>query len=83
MSHKKDNDSLRTERQLDKLKWETAKQLGLDDDLSDPDQLTVREAGKIGGNMVRKLVKQGERAIAAEGDRIAQANINDRRNEEP
>lgn len=79
MSHKKDNDILRTERQLDKLKWETAQQLGLDDDLTDPDRLSVREAGKIGGNMVRKLVKEGERAIARESGRIAQANIDDKR----
>lgn len=79
MSHKKDNDILRTERQLDKLKWETAQQLGLDDDLADPDRLSVREAGKIGGNMVRKLVKEGERAIARESGRIAQANIDDKR----
>ncbi|MDA8096813.1 MAG: small, acid-soluble spore protein, alpha/beta type [Clostridia bacterium] len=54
MSHKKDNDRLRTERQLDKLKWETAKELGLEDDLSNPgEELTVREAGKIGGPPVR------------------------------
>jgi|GEM_PF-4710952 hypothetical protein len=32
MSHKKDNDRLRTERQLDKLRWETAKELGLEDE---------------------------------------------------
>ena len=32
-----------------KLKWETARELGLDDDLTNPgDELTVREAGRIG-----------------------------------
>ena len=47
-----------------KLKWETARELGLDDDLTNPgDELTVREAGKIGGNMVRKLVKAGKETL--------------------
>jgi hypothetical protein len=46
------------------LKWETARELGLEDDLANPgDELTVREAGKIGGNMVRKLVKAGKEAL--------------------
>lgn len=78
MGHKKDNDQLRTERQLDSLKWETAKELGLDDDLANAgDELTTREAGKIGGNMVRKLVKAGEEALAEEGERKARLNLKD------
>ncbi|WP_338823238.1 hypothetical protein MHOCP_14570 [Moorella humiferrea] len=78
MSHKKDNDRLRTERQLDKLKWETTKELGLEDDLANAgEELTTREAGKIGGNMVRKLVKAGEKALAEEGDRKARLNLED------
>ncbi|MDQ0287133.1 hypothetical protein J2Z49_002252 [Desulfofundulus luciae] len=78
MGHKKDNDKLRTERQLDRLKWETARELGLEDDLANAgDELTVREAGKIGGNMVRKLVKAGEEALAEEGDRKARLNLQD------
>lgn len=51
----------------EQLKWQTARELGLDDDLKDPDELTVREAGKIGGNMVKKLVEKGEQALAEEG----------------
>jgi hypothetical protein len=52
---------------MDKLKWETAQEMGLDDDLSaGGDELTVREAGKIGGNMVKKLVEKGEEALADE-----------------
>lgn len=78
MSHKKDNDQLRSENQMDKLKWETAKELGLEDDLANPgDELTVREAGKIGGNMVRKLVKAGEKALASEGKRKVDLNLQD------
>jgi hypothetical protein len=46
------------------LKSETARELGLEDDLANPgDELTVREAGKIGGNMVRKLVQAGKEAL--------------------
>lgn len=48
----------------ERLKWETAKELGLDDDLqAGGDELSVREAGKIGGNMVKKLVAKGEAAL--------------------
>lgn len=52
----------------EKLKWETAKELGLDDDLAaGGDELTVKEAGKIGGNMVKKLIEKGENELAKEG----------------
>ncbi|MDI6870476.1 MAG: alpha/beta-type small acid-soluble spore protein [Bacillota bacterium] len=54
------------ERAKDKLKKEVAQELGLDDDLRDPDELTVREAGKIGGQMVKRLVEKGEEKLAAE-----------------
>jgi hypothetical protein len=51
----------------DQLKWETAKELGLDNDLArSGEDLTVREAGKIGGQMVKKLIKAGEKAISDE-----------------
>ena len=53
----------------EKLKWETAKELGLDDDLTaGGDELTVKEASKIGGNMVKKLVEKGEEELAKEED---------------
>ncbi len=48
------------------LKEEVAEDLGLADDLRDPDQLTVREAGKIGGQMVRRLVEAGKETLARE-----------------
>lgn len=57
--------SLPAEKARERLKWETARELGLDDDLANPgEELTVREAGKIGGNMVRKLVAAGKKALA-------------------
>lgn len=74
MGRKKNNDRLRTLRQLDRLKWETAEHLGLADDMKDPDELSVREAGKVGGQMVKRLVKKGEEAIAREGVRKTRKN---------
>lgn len=57
----------------ERLKWQTARELGLDDDLANAgDELTVREAGKIGGNMVRKLIKAGEKALAEENNKERQ-----------
>ncbi|MGB9791074.1 MAG: small, acid-soluble spore protein, alpha/beta type [Thermacetogeniaceae bacterium] len=53
----------------EQLKWETARELGLDDDLARAgDELTVREAGKIGGQMVKKLIKAGEEALSRQED---------------
>lgn len=54
------------ERATESLKEQVAEDLGLADDLRDPDQLTVREAGKIGGQMVRRLVEAGKQTIARE-----------------
>ena len=52
---------------MERLKWQTAKDLGLDDDLENPgEELTLREAGKIGGEMVKRLVKKGEEAFIKE-----------------
>jgi hypothetical protein len=68
MKHKKNNDQ---ENHLEKLKWETAQQLGLADDLrKNPSLLSPRDAGKIGGNMVRRLIKEGAKALATEGKRM-------------
>ena len=55
---------------MERLKWQTAKDLGLDDDLENPgEELTLREAGKIGGEMVKRLVKKGEEAMIEERER--------------
>jgi hypothetical protein len=52
----------------EKLKWEATKELGLDDDLAaGGDEISVKEAGKIGGNMVKKMVEKGERELTKEG----------------
>ncbi|MEW5865483.1 MAG: alpha/beta-type small acid-soluble spore protein [Bacillota bacterium] len=75
MGRKKNNDRLRTTRALDRMKWETAEQLGLNDDMRDADELSVREAGRVGGQMVKRLVKKGEQAIAKESARKPEKNL--------
>lgn len=59
-----------TKRKTDsheRLKWETARELGLDDDLAKAgDELTVREAGKIGGQMVKKTDPRRGKTLARE-----------------
>ncbi len=65
MPKKKKNENNAHER----LKWETAEELQLDDDLeAGGDELTVREAGKIGGQMVKKLVEKGKEALNIDGE---------------
>ncbi|MGI6555007.1 MAG: small, acid-soluble spore protein, alpha/beta type [Bacillota bacterium] len=49
-----------SEEQLDELKQEVAEELGLDDDIKKRgwENMTTRETGKIGGNMVKKMVEE-------------------------
>lgn len=47
---------------LDKFKFEVANELGIALNQGDNGNLTSRDAGRIGGNMVRRLIQ------AAEGD---------------
>ncbi len=55
-----------SERALDRLKYEVAEDLGLDDDIEEKGwaNMTTRQVGKIGGNMVRRLLKRAERDLA-------------------
>lgn len=52
-----------SEEQLDELKQEVAEELGLDDDIKKHgwENMTTRETGKIGGNMVKKMVEEQKR----------------------
>lgn len=56
----------RAERGLDRLKYEVAEDLGLDDDIDQRGwaNMTTREVGTIGGHMVRRLVQQAESQLA-------------------
>lgn len=51
------------------LKFEVAKELGLDDDIEQRGfaNMTTREVGKIGGQMVRRLVARGKRTLGRRG----------------
>jgi Small, acid-soluble spore proteins, alpha/beta type. len=54
-----------SEDQMDKLKWEVAEELELDDDIKEKGfaNMTTREVGKIGGNMVKKMVEYAEKEM--------------------
>ncbi len=51
--------------ELDKLKVEVAEELNLDDDIEERgwENMTTREAGKVGGNMVKKMVRFAEKEM--------------------
>ncbi|MEW5762256.1 MAG: small acid-soluble spore protein [Bacillota bacterium] len=78
MGHKKDNDELRTVRQLDALQWETAKELGLEDEITlagaklNPDNLGIK-----GRKARKRAVKPGEEALADEGVRKTELHLHD------
>lgn len=54
------------EENLAKLKEEVAKELGLADDIKQRGwgEMTTRETGKIGGNMVRKMIRFTEKSLS-------------------
>ncbi|MEW6724621.1 MAG: alpha/beta-type small acid-soluble spore protein [Bacillota bacterium] len=58
--------------ELDDLKYEVAEELHLDDDIEERGwgNMTTREVGKIGGNMVKKMVNFAEREMDRRGGRI-------------
>lgn len=49
---------------LDNLKYETARELGIDYQNVDKGELPARVHGHVGGNMTRKLVELAERSIS-------------------
>ncbi len=61
-----------SEKQLDELKWEVAEELNLDDDIQEKGfaNMTTREVGQIGGNMVKKMINFAEKEMAEQGSNI-------------
>ncbi|ABY92589.1 Small, acid-soluble spore protein, alpha/beta type [Thermoanaerobacter thermohydrosulfuricus] len=55
----------KAEDELDSLKQEVAEKLNLDDDIEKRgwENMTTREVGKIGGNMVKKMIKFAEKEM--------------------
>ncbi len=49
---------------LDKMKFEVASEMGVNLKEGYNGDLTSREAGTVGGNMVRKMVEQYERSMS-------------------
>ena len=51
---------------LDRVKYEVADDLGLLDKVKQVgwENMTTREVGKIGGNMVRRLIGEAEKSMA-------------------
>ncbi|ACL21654.1 small acid-soluble spore protein alpha/beta type [Desulfitobacterium sp. LBE] len=59
-----------SENKLDQLKWEVAEELHLDDDIQERgfENMTTREVGQIGGNMVKKMVAFAEEQMGKGAD---------------
>lgn len=57
------------EEEMDALKHEVARELHLDDDIARRgwENMTTREVGKIGGQMVKRLIRKAEKELADEG----------------
>jgi hypothetical protein len=55
---------------MERLKQETAQELGLDDDIQNRgwENMTTGEVGKIGGNMVRKMVAYAEQHMSKDAN---------------
>ena len=49
--------------QLDKFKYEVAAEVGVNLKDGYNGNISARDAGKIGGNMVRKLIEQAENSM--------------------
>ncbi|WP_311062431.1 alpha/beta-type small acid-soluble spore protein [Thermoanaerobacterium sp. CMT5567-10] len=62
----------KAEDELDSLKEEVAEELQLDDDIKERgfENMTTREVGKIGGNMVKKMIKYAEKQMDEKGGKI-------------
>jgi len=58
------------EQAMDRLKMETARELGLDDDIEQRgwENMTTREVGLIGGNMVKKMIAYAETHMAEDSN---------------
>ena len=49
-------------KSLETLKRETARELGINLDRAPGERLSARDAGKVGGNMVRRMIRDYERS---------------------
>ena len=49
---------------LDQFKWEVSKQIGVNLKEGYNGDITARDAGRVGGEMVRRLIEQAERNMS-------------------
>ena len=49
---------------LDKMKFEVAREMGVDLKQGYNGNLTSAQAGAVGGNMVKKLIEKGEQSLS-------------------
>lgn len=49
---------------LDRMKYETASEVGVNLKEGYNGDIAARDAGRVGGNMVRKLIEQAERSMS-------------------
>jgi predicted small acid-soluble spore protein len=49
---------------LDKMKFEVAREMGVDLKQGYNGNLTSAQAGTVGGNMVKKLIEKGEQSLS-------------------
>lgn len=66
MTHNNEHLVPAADEALDELKFEVADELHIPLKHGDNGDLTARQCGKIGGNMVKELVEKGEEALAEE-----------------
>ncbi|MBR4067589.1 MAG: alpha/beta-type small acid-soluble spore protein [Clostridia bacterium] len=52
---------------LDNMKYEIARELGINLKQGDNGDLTARENGYVGGYMVKKMIRQAEQQMAGKG----------------
>jgi len=64
------------ESALDRFKHEVARELGLEDDIQRRgwENMTTREVGKIGGNMVRRMIRYAEEKMREEQQRSSESS---------
>ncbi|NLK00161.1 MAG: alpha/beta-type small acid-soluble spore protein [Clostridia bacterium] len=66
----KDPGKVKAEEELDDLKHQVAKELDMNDDIQEKgwENMTTGQVGKIGGEMVREMIKEGKKGLAEDGD---------------
>ena len=75
LSHKKEADRLRTQRAMDHLRWENAKELGMTDETrGELSLLSIRDNFQATGQ-VKDRLKAAEDELAREGARKAELNL--------